>query len=343
MTAPSLKPAGPSGLLGKLMAAVRSEFRSDVLVFAAEDPVFGGAACRVAELRAGRSRPGHVPGPSAALGRRGPPGPGRFAAIDRSAVAAAAPEPAVPGDRLRLRVRARRDVRSARAAVGTRRAPRPARVAGRPADDQATSRRARPAASSTASCGRRRRCRSATPTPTPGRSTGDPTSTCSPTASPPRSPPASEIIRLDLLAPQLRLEMQYVLQRRHDDRQGKLTPAVVMAWCGRWPPRAWRRCSTTTRTPGTSELGRPVNATRSRGVPRLRPPRGRRPGRGRRLGSRVPPRCLADAPPRLRRRPHPAIHRDPASRGCGTWPNGGCAGGFEPGWGWKPAAAGRSS
>ena len=36
-----------SGLLGKLMAEVRSEFRSDILEFGAEDPVFGGAECRV--------------------------------------------------------------------------------------------------------------------------------------------------------------------------------------------------------------------------------------------------------------------------------------------------------
>lgn len=39
---------------------------------------------------------------------------------------------------------------------------------------------------------------------------------------------ASEVIRLDRLTPQLKLEMQYVLQRRHDERQGKLTPGVVM-------------------------------------------------------------------------------------------------------------------
>jgi hypothetical protein len=33
VTAPSLKPGGSSGVLGKLMAEVRSEFRSDVLEF----------------------------------------------------------------------------------------------------------------------------------------------------------------------------------------------------------------------------------------------------------------------------------------------------------------------
>lgn len=40
-------PAPPPGLLEKLMAAVRPEFRSDVLVFDPRDPVFGGPPCRV--------------------------------------------------------------------------------------------------------------------------------------------------------------------------------------------------------------------------------------------------------------------------------------------------------
>jgi integrase len=35
-----------AGLLEKLLAGVRPEFRRDVLAFAADDPVFGGAACR---------------------------------------------------------------------------------------------------------------------------------------------------------------------------------------------------------------------------------------------------------------------------------------------------------
>ena len=35
-----------AGLLEKLLAAVRPEFSRDVMVFAADDPVFGGAACR---------------------------------------------------------------------------------------------------------------------------------------------------------------------------------------------------------------------------------------------------------------------------------------------------------
>ncbi|MEU5431354.1 site-specific integrase [Streptomyces olivoreticuli] len=48
------RPAGVpdhSSLLGRLMSAVRVEFRSDVLVFAADDPVFGGGACKVPSCR----------------------------------------------------------------------------------------------------------------------------------------------------------------------------------------------------------------------------------------------------------------------------------------------------
>jgi integrase len=39
---------------------------------------------------------------------------------------------------------------------------------------------------------------------------------------------AGETIRLDRLGTQVKLELQYVLQRRHDERQGSLTPDVVM-------------------------------------------------------------------------------------------------------------------
>jgi hypothetical protein len=39
---------------------------------------------------------------------------------------------------------------------------------------------------------------------------------------------ADETIDLGLLGGQLRLEMQYVLQTRHDERRGKVTPGVVM-------------------------------------------------------------------------------------------------------------------
>jgi hypothetical protein len=53
------RPAGSRGrvLLERLLGAVRPEFRADVLVFDAEDPVFGGGACRVGHCR--RSARGH--------------------------------------------------------------------------------------------------------------------------------------------------------------------------------------------------------------------------------------------------------------------------------------------
>ena len=41
------EPAAYPGLLASLMAAVRPEFRSGVLVFDPADPVFGGDSCRV--------------------------------------------------------------------------------------------------------------------------------------------------------------------------------------------------------------------------------------------------------------------------------------------------------
>ncbi|MDX6296139.1 MAG: hypothetical protein QOH50_5538 [Kribbellaceae bacterium] len=39
--------ARPAGVLEKLVATVRPEFRADVLVFDPRDPVFGGACCVV--------------------------------------------------------------------------------------------------------------------------------------------------------------------------------------------------------------------------------------------------------------------------------------------------------
>ncbi len=48
MTGPGLPDVPVSGLLGKLAAAVRPEFRADVLVFDPADPVFGRGVCLVA-------------------------------------------------------------------------------------------------------------------------------------------------------------------------------------------------------------------------------------------------------------------------------------------------------
>ena len=51
MTGPDPADAGqhrvPAGLLEKLMAAVRPEFRAEILTFDPRDPVFGGSPCAV--------------------------------------------------------------------------------------------------------------------------------------------------------------------------------------------------------------------------------------------------------------------------------------------------------
>jgi len=47
VNAPASSPGPHRRVLEGLIAAVRPEFRADVLVFPAEDPVFGGGACRV--------------------------------------------------------------------------------------------------------------------------------------------------------------------------------------------------------------------------------------------------------------------------------------------------------
>jgi len=55
---PGEKPdASAPGLLAALMATVRPEFRDEMLVFDAEDPIFGGGACRIGGCQ--RSASGH--------------------------------------------------------------------------------------------------------------------------------------------------------------------------------------------------------------------------------------------------------------------------------------------
>jgi integrase len=67
------------GLLEKLMAAVRPEFRRDVVVFAPDDPVFGGAVCRVGECgRVSHSSTGLCRGHYQRWMRQGRPEPNDF-------------------------------------------------------------------------------------------------------------------------------------------------------------------------------------------------------------------------------------------------------------------------
>jgi integrase len=89
-------PAAPGGglqpgLLGKLMAAVRPEFRHDMLVFAPDDPVFGGELCQVPQCgRTVQSR-GMCQGHHQRWIHAGRPDLGEFAASSGPAWAGHAP------------------------------------------------------------------------------------------------------------------------------------------------------------------------------------------------------------------------------------------------------------
>jgi integrase/ferredoxin len=227
MTAPSVTPAGSSGLLSKLMGSVRSEFRSDVLEFGPEDPVFGGAACLVAECeRTARGR-GLCQGHLQRWNDQGRPDQARFAAST---------DPRwrrqQPNQRCRVPDCWYGSARGGMCGLHAQRWER----AGRP-DLHAWLAQPQPF-----------------PRPTAGATCRIPHCELWPQATSPfcqthtntwkvngrpdidefadrfatNTPLAGEVIRLDRLAGQLKLEMQYVLQRRHDDRQGKLTPDVVM-------------------------------------------------------------------------------------------------------------------
>ena len=315
---------------------------ADVLVFDAEDPVFGGGACRVESCRRPARGHGHVPGPSPAVGRRGPPGPGRCSPrrpIRGGTGSARTPQCRVTGCGYGSPAAG---CVSCTASGGT--APGdPTCTGGWPTRRRSRRRRRRGLPDRvTAICGRRRRCRSATPTPTPGRPTGGPTSTSSSAGSTRSRSPRSEIIRLDGLGPQLRLEIQYALQCRHDQRTTKTLPGGGHgggAGAGRHRRGVAAR-------PDRGRLADRGSAARRRRDSTLRALLiyARRkvcgPRRRRRLGGRVRPRRLADAPPRVRRQPAARLHRRSRSRGCGAWSSGGCAGGSAPGSGWRPPAAG---
>jgi integrase len=71
---------GRAGGLERLTSAVRAEFRAEVLVFPATDPVFGGGACRVAGCRRAARGHGLCQGHHLRWAGQGRPGLGTFAA-----------------------------------------------------------------------------------------------------------------------------------------------------------------------------------------------------------------------------------------------------------------------
>jgi integrase len=250
-TAPVPSPARP-GLLGKLLAAVRPEFRCDELAFDAGDPVFGGGACLVPGC--GRT----------ARGR------GMCAAHHDRWQAAGRPDPAAFAAGTDLRWRKQMPLACcsapgcgrgvARQGLCVRHAQARER-AGRPALPQwlaAVPVTAMPdgqALCLIAACDLWAEkdilfCNSHGKTwKTSGRpGTGEFASGYARI----EVVPGHERIRLDGLAPQLKLEIQYALQRRRDERTVKVQPFVVMqvvrflAACPvtsllEWPEETWRQ------------------------------------------------------------------------------------------------------
>jgi integrase len=75
----------PAGLLGKLVSAVRPEFRASVLEFDPADPVFGGAACRVPGCGRTAWSIGMCHGHHQRWANAGRPDPGLFAVSEDAA------------------------------------------------------------------------------------------------------------------------------------------------------------------------------------------------------------------------------------------------------------------
>jgi hypothetical protein len=159
----------PAGLLEKLVAAVRPEFRVDDLVFDPRDPVLGGPRLRSARLRPPGSQTRPVPGPPAAVAGLRRAGAGGVHRDDHRGLARASPPGGLRDRRLRLRPASPRHVPR-----HTRQwdyAGRPDLAAWRasPAPLAAPPRRRASAGSATAACGPRARRRGAPPTMTGGR------------------------------------------------------------------------------------------------------------------------------------------------------------------------------
>ena len=219
--------AGPAAVGEADGHLVRTEFRAEVLVFDAEDPVFGGGACRVTGCE--RAARGHGCA-------RATISAGSTRAVRTWTGSSPAPIP-VAARRARTR-----SARSSGAATGCARrdvmlhaqrwdrAGRPDRTVWLtdPLAVKQPPRRTRSARSDTAICGRHAAsafCHShhatwkATDVP---RWTGSPTPSRSSLSRPTRS------ICLEGLSSQLKLEVAYALQCRRDDRGSRCPPAVVM-------------------------------------------------------------------------------------------------------------------
>ena len=206
------------------MAAVRPEFRAEVLVFAAADPVFSSGLCLVdgcgLAVHAAGMCGGHP-----AVEKAGRPDPGQLPAAVTAPWLGRGPLPSgrclVTGCGFGV---ARRGL-CRRHARRWRSAGQPDPGGGLPPSRRSGTRRHRPARSATAKSGRIRAPRSAGPTAAAGRRHGcpDPAEFARECEAPRDVRPRAD---LSPLPRQLKLELQYALQRRRDDSAARARPAT---------------------------------------------------------------------------------------------------------------------
>ena len=122
----------PAGLLEKLMAAVRPEFRAGVLTFDPRDPVFGGPPCAVP----GCERPARIRnlcwGHRQRWHQAGKPGPGPVHGVHQPGLGRAPAAVSLRGPRLQLLPLRARPVPAAPSAMGKGRQARHQRLADGP-------------------------------------------------------------------------------------------------------------------------------------------------------------------------------------------------------------------
>ncbi len=224
----ALEPNSTPGLLGLLIAGVRAEFRSDALEFASDDAVFGGGSCRVTDC--GRSARGHglCQGHHQRWANAGrPPDLEEFTASTDPRCANIAPPTRHVGSTAAVTGRLAADCVSCTRNGGNAPGGRPLTSWLR---DPLPVKQPRPGATcQIGHCSlwpqaKSPLCHSHTNT-WKANDRNDIDEFVARFES--NDTPANETIQLGMLTPQLKLEMQYVLQQRHDDRRGKLTPAVV--------------------------------------------------------------------------------------------------------------------
>lgn len=228
-TDPSGRERQPSlpAALERLLAAVRAEFRADVLVFAATDPVFGGGPCRVTGCRRAARSHGMCQGHHLRWAKARRPDLEVFAASTDPGWARQRPNAAcrIAGCNYGVsrgglcQLHAQRWQRSGRTdldawladppSIKTPAAGAPCRIACCELWPQAQS----------------LLCHAHTAT---WRANGRPDIDAFAATFTEREATEDETVRLGALPPRLRLEAQYALQCRADDRTTKTLPGVVM-------------------------------------------------------------------------------------------------------------------